>query len=354
MFALEEVWKAYEEWSAYGAEVPLHVQAGPHQYQDIIQCYVPYLSGMQLYEADSVTARNCNRVSDKGVSTTTPIPHLPIPERDGLSSATGSTASSATSGDSDSEGDCRSPKNPLAAGLRNKSNSSILHKQQSLGEPNRLLFQYFETEGPHLRAPLAQRIEELGLSFPGLFSTTTDELHPASWFAVAWYPIQRIPTVTDPAVARDLQASFLTFHSLAVPELRGGAGLSPGGCPVPPPLCPPGAAVMAYRTECARQQAVTSALSTMLAATSDTDESVPSDRNCTMMQDLPQNVHCLSPWAFMPYKAGGRLWSDPANRCRQHLPMIAAGQAWVERRGVHLPDLEFFKRSQQELLGRRY
>jgi len=36
---------AYEEWSAYGAEVPLVMENG----EQVLQYYVPYLSAMQLF-----------------------------------------------------------------------------------------------------------------------------------------------------------------------------------------------------------------------------------------------------------------------------------------------------------------
>lgn len=44
-FSLGDLWESFRKWSAYGAEVPLVLDGS----QDIVQYYVPYLSGIQLY-----------------------------------------------------------------------------------------------------------------------------------------------------------------------------------------------------------------------------------------------------------------------------------------------------------------
>jgi hypothetical protein len=68
----------------------------------------------------------------------------------------------------------------------NPDRGSVLQRQQVLGEPSRLLFEFFESDAPHQRTPLSDRIAELAKGFPGLAQLTTADLHPASWFAVAW------------------------------------------------------------------------------------------------------------------------------------------------------------------------
>lgn len=52
-FVLEDLWEAFKEWSVYGAGVPLVL----NDTDSVVQYYVPYLSGLQIY----------------GESTTTPI-----------------------------------------------------------------------------------------------------------------------------------------------------------------------------------------------------------------------------------------------------------------------------------------
>ena len=61
------------------------------------------------------------------------------------------------------------------------------------------------------RLPLSQQIMELVGSEKSthvLAASKISELHPYSWFAVAWYPLYRIPEAP-------LTARFLTFHSMA-------------------------------------------------------------------------------------------------------------------------------------------
>ncbi|KAI9074341.1 hypothetical protein K1719_027707 [Acacia pycnantha] len=81
-----------------------------------------------------------------------------------------------------------------------------------------LLFEYFESDQPQQRQPLYEKIEELirgSVSSQSqvygdptiLDSVNLQDLHPRSWFSVAWYPIYRIP-------CGNFRAAFLTYHSL--------------------------------------------------------------------------------------------------------------------------------------------
>ncbi|XP_022864223.1 uncharacterized protein LOC111384192 [Olea europaea var. sylvestris] len=44
-FVLGDLWESFQEWSAYGAGVPLLLNDS----DSVVQYYVPYLSGIQLY-----------------------------------------------------------------------------------------------------------------------------------------------------------------------------------------------------------------------------------------------------------------------------------------------------------------
>ncbi|KAJ6693367.1 hypothetical protein OIU85_004164 [Salix viminalis] len=80
-----------------------------------------------------------------------------------------------------------------------------------------LIFEFFESEMPHFRKPLHLKIRDLisiGTSNLQVFgdpskleSMNLHDLHPATWFSVAWYPIYRIP-------GGKFSASFLTYHLL--------------------------------------------------------------------------------------------------------------------------------------------
>ncbi|KAJ4828757.1 hypothetical protein Tsubulata_035413 [Turnera subulata] len=81
-----------------------------------------------------------------------------------------------------------------------------------------LLFEFFESDQPRQRRPLYEKIQELArgdvhsqckmYGDPStLVSVNVHDLHPRSWYSVAWYPIYRIPD-------GNLRAAFLTYHSL--------------------------------------------------------------------------------------------------------------------------------------------
>lgn len=44
-FVLGDLWESFKEWSAYGAGVPLILNDS----DSVVQYYVPYLSGIQIY-----------------------------------------------------------------------------------------------------------------------------------------------------------------------------------------------------------------------------------------------------------------------------------------------------------------
>lgn len=75
-----------------------------------------------------------------------------------------------------------------------------------------LVFQFMEQSSPYSRAPLSDILASLAETEPALMTLTSDELHPASWLSIAWYPIYRIPVGRS---LRDLSACFLTYHALS-------------------------------------------------------------------------------------------------------------------------------------------
>uniref|UniRef100_A0A2P2L429 Uncharacterized protein MANES_03G200700 n=1 Tax=Rhizophora mucronata TaxID=61149 RepID=A0A2P2L429_RHIMU len=80
--------------------------------------------------------------------------------------------------------------------------------------PGRLVFEYMEYASPFIRQPLVDKISVLALQFPELKTYRSCDLSPSSWISVAWYPIYRIPM--GPTL-QNLDACFLTFHSLSTP-----------------------------------------------------------------------------------------------------------------------------------------
>ncbi|OVA02588.1 Protein of unknown function DUF789 [Macleaya cordata] len=215
-FNLGDLWESFKEWSAYGAGVPLVLNGS----DSVVQYYVPYLSGIQLYVDPSKPSLRLRR---------------PGEESDAESSRE-------TSSDG-SECDLERQSKHVQEGLWTKQNATDLHRSlrdkplkgtlsddPEVGNPpGQLIFQYLEREPPFSREPLADKasfqISVLASRFPELKAYKSCDLLPASWISVAWYPIYRIPT--GPTL-RDLDACFLTFHSLSTPFRN-----TPNGLQVP-------------------------------------------------------------------------------------------------------------------------
>ncbi|XP_071700768.1 uncharacterized protein [Rutidosis leptorrhynchoides] len=201
-FILGDLWESLKEWSAYGAGVPLVL----NESDSVVQYYVPYLSGIQLYVDPSAPVTTIRRPGEESDS----------------------DSSRATSSDGSYE-----PGSPAhgprvkenGAGSITKSfNKLVLRGAPFVGDgmeeseirnpPGLLIFEYFERALPYHRAPLADKISDLALKFPELKTYRSCDLTQSSWVSIAWYPIYRIPV--GPSL-QNLDASFLTFHSLSTP-----------------------------------------------------------------------------------------------------------------------------------------
>ncbi|XVF09550.1 hypothetical protein REPUB_Repub07fG0103900 [Reevesia pubescens] len=219
-FTLGDLWESFKEWSAYGAGVPLVLDGS----DGVVQYYVPYLSGIQLY-GESVQANAKSRLAGE--------------ESDG-----DYYRDSSSDGSSDYEiekafkfsREQRSRfclKNEIPFGV---SSLSISDENSTLQEGfssddcetgnsrDHLLFEFFEQDTPYSREPLADKIFDLACKYPGLKTLRSCDLLPISWISVAWYPIYRIPT--GPTI-KDLDTCFLTYHSLCTPMEGSGSGQKP-------------------------------------------------------------------------------------------------------------------------------
>ncbi|KAJ6349012.1 hypothetical protein OIU77_006572 [Salix suchowensis] len=154
-FTLGDLWNCYDEWSAYGAGVPITLDNG----ETLVQYYVPYLSAIQIYTSKS-SVNSFREDTESGDGET----------RDSFSDL--------LSDDSESD----------------------------------RYFQYFERSTPYGRVPLMDKINGLARQFPGLMTLRNVDLSPASWMAVAWYPIYHIPMGRT---IKDLSTCFLTYHTLS-------------------------------------------------------------------------------------------------------------------------------------------
>ncbi|KAL5815970.1 hypothetical protein ACOSQ3_024348 [Xanthoceras sorbifolium] len=119
------------------------------------------------------------------------------------------------------------PRHRTSNSARAKEDLSVPSVDMTCSNDPELLFEYFESEQPRQRLPLYEKIQELVNGDrpsqhqmygdpSNLNSINLRDLHPTSWYSVAWYPIYRIPD-------GNFRAAFLTYHSLGHMIRRGGA-----------------------------------------------------------------------------------------------------------------------------------
>ncbi|GAA0185233.1 hypothetical protein LIER_32521 [Lithospermum erythrorhizon] len=206
-YILGDLWESFREWSAYGAGVPLVLNGS----DSVIQYYVPYLSGIQLYMDPSKAPSGQRKVDDSDAN-----------------------SSRETSSNGSSEGIPNGQiSNILGTERFENSRSAVIRgfnmlsprnnhlvelstdENEISNPPGRLVFEYMEHEPPYSREPLADKISALTSLYPEIKPLRSCDLTPASWMSVAWYPIYRIPT--GPTL-QNLDACFLTYHSLSTPS----------------------------------------------------------------------------------------------------------------------------------------
>lgn len=182
-FTLGDLWNSFDEWSAYGAGVPINVDdAGD---ETIVQYYVPYLSAIQIFTSNSSL-------------------NYPREETD---SETRDSYSDSLSDESESEKVSRWDGCSSDECMFDQETPS--HLNDRLGH---LYFQYFDRSTPYGRVPLIDKVSALSKRYPGLMSLRSVDLSPATWMAVAWYPIYHIPMGRT---IKDLSTCFLTYHTLS-------------------------------------------------------------------------------------------------------------------------------------------
>ncbi|GJN37541.1 hypothetical protein PR202_gb26511 [Eleusine coracana subsp. coracana] len=209
-FTLCDLWDSFTECSAYGTAVPIVLNGCR---EEIVQYYVPYLSAIQLYGG---VRRHVG------------------PSR---TSAEESDSDYCQDTGSDVEHETSSSTNAFSTQETSETSSSSEDEGESGNYHEQLLFEFVESESPYQREPLADKacltethISRLAKRFPELNTLRSCELSPASWISVAWYPIYRIPT--GPTL-RDLDACFLTYHSLSTQFAGVGHSPKPKGPTTP-------------------------------------------------------------------------------------------------------------------------
>ncbi|KAG6503764.1 uncharacterized protein LOC121984707 isoform X1 [Zingiber officinale] len=192
--SLKKIWQWYEEPGCFGLEVKAHEICNSRRLQnghlEFTAYFVPYLSAVQLFRM-SRSSKNCDLNSQVNKTGNSSHSFASLPSLSKLLSKPCNNA------------DVSSPE---------------LSSSDKIQDQEELIFEYFESDQPPRRQPLFEKIKELvtwgtlsnGCIFGDplkLESTKLQDLHPASWYCVAWYPIYRIPDA-------NFRASFLTYHSL--------------------------------------------------------------------------------------------------------------------------------------------
>ncbi|CAA2992713.1 Hypothetical predicted protein [Olea europaea subsp. europaea] len=285
-FVLGDLWESFQEWSAYGAGVPLLLNDS----DSVVQYYVPYLSGIQLYADHSKSSAKSRRLGE---------------ESDG-----DSFGDSSSDGSSDYGQDrgglnyssrqycyhCQSSDNPFRIdrlSVRDQNMAFLEGFSSDEGESGSsqgcLLFEYLERDQPYSREPLADKIYDLALRFPELKTLRSCDILQSSWISVAWYPIYRIPR------GQALDTCFLTFHSLHTPVT--------GSQAMHPPI-------VTYPSE---------------------------------MDGVPRIS--LPVFGLASYKYKASLWTPNAG-CQRQLAnsLLQAADIWLKLRQVNHPDFHFFCR----------
>ncbi|XP_022718480.1 uncharacterized protein LOC111276844 isoform X3 [Durio zibethinus] len=218
------LWQWYEKHGSYGLEIRAEDYESPRRLSvdqfEFRAYFVPFLSAVQVFRNSKSHSTHSNtRISSPGVSkacdigstslNSTNVDHLPIfsvlvPQ----SHTTEPSSQSQVNDVVRSEPSAASSKDMLPVESVDLACSDCLE----------LVFEYFESEQPQQRRALCEKIQELvrGDVSPqckmygdpvNLNSINIHDLHPRSWYSVAWYPIYRIPD-------GNFRAAFLTYHSL--------------------------------------------------------------------------------------------------------------------------------------------
>uniref|UniRef100_A0A6N2K0S9 DUF789 domain-containing protein n=1 Tax=Salix viminalis TaxID=40686 RepID=A0A6N2K0S9_SALVM len=176
-FVLGDLWESFKEWSAYGAGVPLLLNGS----EIVVQYYVPYLSGIQLY-IDPLR-------SSQGL------------RRPGEESDTESSRETSSDGSSD-------------YGAERVASNGVWEpwSQLNVTDANIQSLNRLSLRNQTFRGSSSDECEISNP--PGLKTLNSCDLSPSSWISVAWYPIYRIPM--GPTL-QNLDACFLTYHSLSTP-----------------------------------------------------------------------------------------------------------------------------------------
>ncbi|XVE90576.1 hypothetical protein DITRI_Ditri20bG0089200 [Diplodiscus trichospermus] len=218
------LWQWYEQHGSYGLEIRAEDNRNPKRFGvdqfEFRAYFVPYLSAVQLFRnSESLSSQDKTRNSSAGVSEAcdtgitsrnlTNVSHLPI-----FSVVIPQPRTAEPSCQLQVKNVVRSESSPVSP----KDALPVKSADRTWSDHLELVFEYFESEQPQQRRALYEKIQDLVRDDVSprckmygdpayLNSINILDLHPRSWYSVAWYPIYRIPD-------GNFRAAFLTYHSL--------------------------------------------------------------------------------------------------------------------------------------------
>ncbi|KAL9660945.1 hypothetical protein QQ045_025764 [Rhodiola kirilowii] len=263
-FTLGDLWQCYDEWSSYGVATPLVLDDG----EILMQYFAPCLSALQICtNAPPLLSFRCPR----DIRLESVLSFSDESENDKLSRSTSNNSSGweASSDEYSSDFSTFSP-------------SSV----DKLGQ---VYMQYFEYTSPFTRIPFYDKIVELGRKYPGLMTLKNVELSPASWMAVAWYPIYHIPSHKTP---KDLSTMFLTYHTLS---------------------------------SCFQD-----------------DEQLDNDSEAVERKTEKEGRVSLEPFGMASYRMAGDVWINQVDDYDKLMTLQSAADSWLKQLGSYHHDFNFF------------
>ncbi|KFK41756.1 hypothetical protein AALP_AA2G168000 [Arabis alpina] len=276
-FRLADLWEYYDEMSAYGLGTQVNLNNG----ETVMQYHVPYLSAIQIHtNKHAVMSRNQNEVVE--------------------------SESSECWSDSESEKLLsRSMSNDSSKTWDAVSEDSVFDQDGTLLPRDRLGcldFKFIERDPPYKRIPLTDKINELAEKYPGLMTLRSVDMSPASWMAIAWYPIYNIPTCKN---EKDLTTGFLTYHTLS----------------------------SSFQDNLVEGD------------TSNNNKDKEEEEECFEEEPIITKRIPLPPFGLSTYKMQGDLWKKTGFDQDRLLYLQSAAESWLKQLNVEHHDFNFFLNS---------
>ncbi|KAK4799409.1 hypothetical protein SAY86_024774 [Trapa natans] len=276
-FNLKDLWDSYREWSAFGACTKVACPEG----QTVKKYFTPYLSAIQIYTNKPISQYRAKTKSEVSCSSSC-----------GMECESDSWKSDYD----DDDGSCseklsRSLSNNSSKVWDNSSDDSSLDQgmmSQMVEKFGHIYLEYFESCSPCWRVPMMDKINELSKEHPAIMTLRSVDVSPASWMAVAWYPIYHIPNIGN----KDLSTCFLTYHTLS-------------------------SSFLDNEDELDKVELLKGAFSSKIS---------------------------LSPFAVATYKMQGDLWVSPkiTHGYLKFVQLQNAAYSWLKQLNVYHHDLNFF------------